>query len=103
MSETVSGSLQASKRTSFQKLLDPLEPGGGLIVTKLDRLGRNAIDVSTTVKMLSKNGVRVHCLQLGGLDLTSSASAITMNVLNAIAQFDEDSDSLRELYLNFTY
>lgn len=90
VSETVSGSLAASKRAGFQKLLDRLEPDDVLIVTKLDRLGRDAIDVSSTVKMLSENGVRVHCLQLGGLDLTSSAGAMTMNVLNAVAQFERD-------------
>ena len=42
-----------------------------LIVTKLDRLGRNAIDVATTVARLAAMGVRVHCLALGGVDLTS--------------------------------
>jgi hypothetical protein len=35
-----------------------------LIATKLDRLGRNAIDVATTVARVSEMGVRVHCLAL---------------------------------------
>jgi putative DNA-invertase from lambdoid prophage Rac len=35
-------------------------------------------------------GVRVHCLALGGVDLTSSAGTMTMNVLNAVAQFERD-------------
>lgn len=61
-----------------------------LIVTKLDRLGRDAIDVSSTVKKLADMGVRVHCLALGGVDLTSSAGTMTMNVLNAVAQFERD-------------
>lgn len=90
ISETISGSTPASKRPGFMKLLDRMEPGDVLIVTKLDRLGRDAIDVSTTVKQLAENGVRVHCLQLGGLDLTSSAGTMTMNVLNAVAQFERD-------------
>lgn len=90
ISETISGSTPAVKRPGFMKLLDRMEPGDVLIVTKLDRLGRDAIDVSTTVKQLAENGVRVHCLQLGGLDLTSSAGTMTMNVLNAVAQFERD-------------
>lgn len=90
ISETISGSTPAAKRPGFMKLLDRMEPGDVLIVTKLDRLGRDAIDVSSTVKMLAENGVRVHCLQLGGLDLTSSAGTMTMNVLNAVAQFERD-------------
>ncbi|MBA8801509.1 putative DNA-invertase from lambdoid prophage Rac [Agrobacterium sp. RC10-4-1] len=90
ISETISGSTAVAKRPGFMKLLDRMEPGDVLIVTKLDRLGRDAIDVSSTVKMLAENGVRVHCLQLGGLDLTSSAGTMTMNVLNAVAQFERD-------------
>ena len=59
-------------------------------MTKLDRLGRDAIDVSATVKALAEMGVRVYCLALGGADLTSSAGMMTMNVLNAVAQFERD-------------
>ncbi len=61
-----------------------------LIVTKLDRLGRDAVDVATTVAKLEKMGIRVHCLALGGVDLTSSAGKLTMGVINAVAQFERD-------------
>ncbi|MBD8556930.1 recombinase family protein [Rhizobium sp. CFBP 8762] len=90
IAETVSGSTAIAKRTGFMKLLDRLEPGDVLIVTKLDRLGRDAIDVSQTVKRLEGMGVRVHCLALGGVDLTSSVGMMTMNVINAVAQFERD-------------
>ncbi len=43
--ETVSGSVAASERKGFKKLLDKLEVDDVLVVTKLDRLGRNAMDV----------------------------------------------------------
>jgi putative DNA-invertase from lambdoid prophage Rac len=90
VAETVSGSTPIAQRPGFAKLLDRLEAGDVLIVTKLDRLGRDAIDVSSTVKKLAAMGVRVHCLALGGVDLTSSAGTMTMNVLNAVAQFERD-------------
>ena len=61
-----------------------------LVVTKLDRLGRNSIDVQTTVKRLDEMGVRVHCLALGGVDLTSPAGKMTMGVIAAVAQFERD-------------
>jgi putative DNA-invertase from lambdoid prophage Rac len=35
-------------------------------------------------------GVRVHCLALGGVDLTSSAGRMTMGVINSVAQFERD-------------
>ncbi|WP_264316381.1 MULTISPECIES: recombinase family protein [Pseudomonas] len=90
IAETVSGSTQASERVGFQKLLDRMEAGDVLIVTKLDRLGRNAIDVRQTVEKLDSTGIRVHCLALGGVDLTSAAGKMTMQVLSAVAEFERD-------------
>jgi putative DNA-invertase from lambdoid prophage Rac len=76
--ETISGSSAASQREGFTRLLDRLERGV-LVVSKLDRLGRDVIDDVTTVI----SGRRSACLQLGGTDLTSAAGAMTMNVLAA--------------------
>lgn len=90
VTETVSGSTAIALRRGFARLMDRLEAGDVLIVTKLDRLGRDAIDVSMTVKKLAGIGVRVHCLALGGVDLASSSGTMTMNVLNAVAQFERD-------------
>ncbi len=90
VTETVSGSMAITQREGFSRLVDKMEKGDVLIVTKLDRLGRDAIDVSMTVAKLEKMGVRVHCLALGGVDLTSSAGKMTMNVINAVAQFERD-------------
>lgn len=88
--ESISGSIQADKRPEFKKLLDRLEKGDILIVTKLDRLGRNAIDVRKTVDDLAGIGVKVHCLALGGVDLTSPAGKMTMQVISAVAEFERD-------------
>ena len=88
--ERISGSVAALKRPEFKKLSDKLESGDVLIVTKLDRLGRNAIDVRATVEKLAESGVRVHCLALGGVDLSSPAGKMTMQVINAVAEFERD-------------
>ena len=90
ITETVSGSLPAMERKGFAKLLDRLETGDILIVTKLDRLGRNAMDVRATVEKLAAEGIRVHCLALGGTDLTSPAGKMTMGVIAAVAEFERD-------------
>ena len=90
VSEIVSGSSSIDQRHGFSRLLDRLEPDDVLVVTKLDRLGRNAIDVTATVDRLAGLGVKVHCLALGGVDLTSAAGRMTMLVLNAVAQFERD-------------
>lgn len=88
--ETISGSVAAMQRPGFAKLIEKLEKGDVLVVTKLDRLGRNAMDVRATVEKLEAHGVRVHCLALGGVDLTSPAGKMTMQVLAAVAEFERD-------------
>ena len=35
-------------------------------------------------------GIRVYCLALGGVDLTSAAGKMTMQVLAAVAEFERD-------------
>ncbi len=90
ISETVSGSVAAMERKGFLTLLNKLESGDVLVVTKLDRLGRNAMDVRATVERLASVGVRVHCLALGGADLTSPAGKMTMGVIAVVAEFERD-------------
>ncbi|CAE6968399.1 Tn3 family transposase ISYps3 [Paraburkholderia domus] len=88
--ETVSGSTAAADRPMFGKLLDKLDEGDTLVVTKLDRLGRNTTDVLNTVEALAKGGVKLHCLALKGTDLTSPAGKLHLTVLAAVSQFERD-------------
>lgn len=88
--ESISGAIAAMDRPVFKQLVAKLEAGDVLIVTKLDRLGRNTPDVLETVASLASIGVRVHCLALGGMDLTSAAGRMTMTVLSAVAAFERD-------------
>ena len=90
IAETVSGSTAAMEREGFRRLMDRLEGDDVLVVTKLDRLGRNATDVRATVERLAEMQVRVHCLALGGVDLTSPAGKMTMAVITAVAEFERD-------------
>lgn len=88
--ETVSGSVPAMQRPGFVKLLDRLEDGDTLVVTKLDRLGRDSIDVQQTVRTFTERGIRLIVLQLGNLDLTSSAGALMVKMLAAVADFERE-------------
>ena len=80
----------AAERPGFVRLLDRMENGDVLIVTKLDRLGRNAMDIRKNVELLSAAEIRVHCLAPGGIDLTSPAGKMTMQVISAVAEFERD-------------
>lgn len=88
--ETVSGSVPARERREFARLLDRLEAGDVLVVSKIDRLGRNAMDVRGIVDALTAMGVRTHCLQLGGIDLASPAGRMTMGVISVLAEMERD-------------
>lgn len=88
--ETVSGSVAASQRPGFRKLLERMEKGDTLIVTKLDRIGRDSIDVQQTVAHFEAEGMRLIVLQLGNLDLTSSSGAMIVKMLAAVADFERE-------------
>lgn len=88
--ETVSGSIPALQRPGFKKLMDRLERGDILVVTKLDRIGRDSIDVQNTIRTCSDMGIKLIVLQLGNLDLTSSTGELTVKVLAAVADFERD-------------
>lgn len=90
VTETVSGSVPAMERPGFRRLVSKFDWDDVLIVTKLDRLGRNAMDVRATIERLEAEKVRVHCLALGGVDLTSAAGKMTMAVISAVAEFERD-------------
>lgn len=88
--EQVSGSVPAAQRPGFQRLLERMDEGDTLVVTKLDRIGRDSIDVQQTVERFQSEGIRLVVLQLGNLDLTSSAGALMVKMLAAVADFERD-------------
>jgi putative DNA-invertase from lambdoid prophage Rac len=90
VSEVISGSVAAMQRPEFAKLMMKMEWGDVLVVTKLDRIGRNAMDVTATVEALGQRNIKVTCIQLGSMDLTSPAGKMTMGVLAHVAQFERD-------------
>ena len=71
-------------------MLDRLEEGDTLVVTKLDRLGRDSIDVQQTVQLFQTRAIRLVVLQLGNLDLTSSSGELMIKMLAAVADFERD-------------
>jgi putative DNA-invertase from lambdoid prophage Rac len=88
--EQMSGSVPAAQRPGFQRLLERMDEGDTLVVTKLDRIGRDSIDVQQTVERFQGEGIRLVVLQLGNLDLTSSAGALMVKMLAAVADFERD-------------
>jgi len=61
VSEVISGKIPALQRPEFSKLVGKLEAGDTLVVNKLDRLGRNNVDLQTTIESLLADGIKVVC------------------------------------------
>lgn len=88
--EGVSGKVLAAERPQFAKMLGKIRDGETLVVTKLDRLGRDAQDVGATIRMLATRHIEVIVLQLGKLDLTSAAGKLMLTMLAAVAEMERD-------------
>lgn len=86
----VSGKVPAMQRPQFASMFDKLRDGETLVVSKLDRLGRDAIDVQQTVKTLSGRGIKVLVHALGGQDLSSSSGKLMLAMLSAVAEMERD-------------
>lgn len=88
--EGISGKVAASQRPAFKRMLGQIRKGETLVVAKLDRLGRDAIDVLQTVRLLGERGIRVIVLQLGTTDLTAPAGKLLLSMLAAVAEMERD-------------
>jgi putative DNA-invertase from lambdoid prophage Rac len=86
----ISGKTVASERTQFKLMLEKIRDGETLVVSKLDRLGRDAIDVLSTVRFLEKRQIQVIVLQLGKTDLTSPTGKLLLTMLSAVAAMERD-------------
>lgn len=84
----VSGSVPAAERPQWSAMVAKLVPGDVVIVSKIDRLGRNAMDILTTVDLVAAKGVRLSVIQLGGVDLTSPSGRMMLTMLGAMAEFE---------------
>ncbi|EGH95615.1 recombinase family protein [Pseudomonas syringae] len=88
--DTISGKSASSQRPAFKDLLSKIRDGETLLVAKLDRLGRDAIDVLQTVRDLGTRSIKVVVHQLGSTDLTSPAGKLLLSMLAAVAEMERD-------------
>ena len=75
------------ERPQFQRLLDALQEGDTLVVSKLDRFARTAIEGVQTVRELFERGVRVHILNMGLIENTLTGNLI-LTVMLAFAEYE---------------
>lgn len=87
--EKVSGASR-SGRTELLTLLDFVQPGDQIIVTKLDRLARSTLDMLTIIKDLGDRGIGFRSLAEPWADTTSPAAKLMLTVMAGVAEFERE-------------
>ena len=87
--ETVSGSVPAHGRPALSALLKRLTSGDSLTIAKLDRLGRDTVDVLELVRVLDQRNIRLRILNLG-IETGTSNGRLFLTILMAMAEFERE-------------
>jgi DNA invertase Pin-like site-specific DNA recombinase len=87
-SDKASGS--TLKRPGLRLALKACRPGSVLLVWKMDRLGRNLLEVLTTINRLQEGGVLIKSLTEPQLDATTPMGRLMIAILGGIAQWERD-------------
>jgi DNA invertase Pin-like site-specific DNA recombinase len=85
-SEKVSGI--AAKRPALERVLDELDAGDVLVVTKLDRLARSTLDLLRIIDRIEKEGAGFKSLGDPWADTTSPHGKLMLTILGGIAEFE---------------
>lgn len=94
--EAVSGAVKAKDRPGLGALLDYVRDGDTVIVSAIDRLGRNTIDVLETVEHLRTKGAAVVSLR-EGFDLSTPIGKAMLTMLAAVAELERDNIKARQM------
>ncbi|PXW94214.1 putative DNA-invertase from lambdoid prophage Rac [Sphaerotilus hippei] len=86
--EGVSGGVAAMSRPGFRQMSESIRAGDTLYVYAIDRLGRDAIDVQSTVGDLIKRSVTVYILGLG--PIAKGVGELIVAVLAQVAKMEKD-------------
>lgn len=96
--EKVSGK-KKEDREQFNILLEKVEKGDTIVVTKLDRFARSTKDALSTIEYLNNKGVSLVVLNMGGdkVDTATAIGKLMITVLSGIAEFEADMIKERQL------
>lgn len=88
------GSGKSFRRPAFYKMLVSLRnmKFRGLVVFRIDRLGRSVLDLSNFLSEMSNNGIEVYSVN-ETLDRKSAIGKLTMHMIFAMAEFERESIS----------
>uniref|UniRef100_UPI00403F6A95 recombinase family protein n=1 Tax=Lentilactobacillus hilgardii TaxID=1588 RepID=UPI00403F6A95 len=76
-------------RPVFDQVLNKLQSGDTLTITKLDRFARNVSDANRLIKHLFDDGIAVNVLNVGKIENTATGRLI-FNIFSSFAEFERD-------------
>ena len=85
--DTISGA--KSSRPGFDDMLKMLRPGDEVFATRLDRLGRTALDTLRTIDELAKRDIAVVLLK-PELDTRTKEGKLMSGIMAHLAEFERD-------------
>jgi DNA invertase Pin-like site-specific DNA recombinase len=86
--EGISGTVPLGERPQGQLLLSKLKPGDVLVVSKLDRFARSALDALSMLDQFKKDQVDLVVLDLGGSAINSDIARLLFTILSAVAEWE---------------
>lgn len=89
VTEVISGAVPARARPELSNLLKRMKRGDSLVVSRLDRLGRDTLDVLSLLRELDEQGIRVRILNIGAETGTPNGRMF-LTILMAIAEFERE-------------
>jgi DNA invertase Pin-like site-specific DNA recombinase len=84
-SDKLSGTSTREQRPGLASLLDYAREGDAIVVVGIDRLGRNAAEVMTTIRELGERGIVLRSLR-EGIDTSNATGRMVAGVLASLAE-----------------
>lgn len=83
-------SATAARRPRLTEALEFVREGDTLVVTKPDRLARSVADLLALIEDLTRRGVGLRVLSMGGTELNTNTPTgrLTLTMLGAVAEFE---------------
>lgn len=85
--EATSGTTSAMSREGFKALMGYVREGDTVVCVAVDRVGRNTIDLLTTVEALKAKGVALVSMR-EGFDLSTPAGEAMLTIMAALAKME---------------
>jgi DNA invertase Pin-like site-specific DNA recombinase len=85
--DKLSGTSTREQRPGLASLLDYARPGDAIVVVGIDRLGRNAAEVMTTIRNLRDRDIVLRSLR-EGIDTSNATGRMVAGVLASLAELE---------------